>query len=73
MSYVLLLLKRDMSEGGVFMFLMLLKLHQSEDGNESFLPAAEETALDDFDDVRRCFFLTHLRIKTSSDKDRNNC
>lgn len=30
-------------------------------------PAAEETALDDFDDERCCFFLTHLRIKPSSD------
>lgn len=30
-------------------------------------PAAEETALDDFDDERRRFFLTHLRIEPSSD------
>lgn len=33
-----------------------------------FSPAAEETALDDFDDERCCFFLTHLRIKPASDK-----
>lgn len=34
----------------------------------SFLsPAAQETALDDFDHEGRCFFLTHLWIKSSSD------
>lgn len=30
-----------------------------------FAPAAEETALDDLDDERCSFFLTHLRIKPS--------
>jgi len=33
-----------------------------------FSPAAEETALDDFDHERRGFFLAHLRIKTSSER-----
>jgi len=32
------------------------------------VPAAEETALDDFDDERCRFLLTHLRIKPSSGK-----
>lgn len=32
-----------------------------------FLPAAEETALDDFNDEGCRFFLTHLRVKPSPD------
>lgn len=32
-----------------------------------FSPAAEETALDDFDDKSCSFFLTHLWIKPASD------
>ncbi len=41
---------------------------QTSGGEAGFVsPATEETALDDFDDERCCFFLTHLRIKPSSD------
>jgi hypothetical protein len=32
-----------------------------------FLPAAEETTLDDFDDVSCSLFLTHLGVKTASE------
>lgn len=35
------------------------------------LPAAEETALDDFNDEGCCLFLAHLRIEATSDEKTN--
>lgn len=33
-----------------------------------YLPAAEETALDDFNDEGCCLFLAHLRVESSSNE-----
>lgn len=38
----------------------------------SSLPAAEETALDDFNDEGCCLFLTHLRVEASSNRKNRN-
>lgn len=80
MSYVLLLLKaneckcerenperkqRRRYTADYHVYIVLMSGEVSRGGFVS--PAAEETALDDFDNECRRFFLTHLRIEPSSD------